>query len=408
MLMIDLKVAQDTVLGSIDPLPVKTTPLEDCDGLVTGFAIHSSEAIPPFDNTAVDGFALNSEFVESGAEEFEILGTIAAGDSGDIPISGSTTARIMTGAPMPPGADCVLMVEDSVVTERDGKSYLTFSKPPSKFDNVREAGSDIKGGQLLFPANTKLFAGHLGVLASLGIYGVRVFQRARVGILSTGSELTNDPGPLKPGQIRDSNRPTLASLVREMGAIPVDLGTIPDDPDSLREGFLKAAASCDAVLSSGGVSVGDFDYTKAILDELSNGTMTWMQIAIKPAKPFAFGHIGATPVFGLPGNPVSSAVSFELLARPAILKMMGHEKLFRTEVSAIADSDVKRRPDGKTHFLRVTARLKEDGRVHIEPKPGQSSHLLYSMANSNALAIVPDGVGYKEGDQVKTMVLRTI
>ncbi len=406
--MIELRQAQEIVLSNISSLPVKMAPLADCDGLVTVTEIYSDESIPPFDNTAVDGFALNFNAVQSGTREFEILGTIAAGDVGDIPITASSAVRIMTGAPLPPGADCVLMVEDSSVSERNGKSYLAFRKALSRYENVRESGSDIKKGQLLFAPNTELSPGHLGVLASLGIHEVSIFPRARVGVLSTGSELTNEAGPLLPGQIRDSNRPTLASLVREMGAVPIDMGTIPDDPKKLREAFLDASSRCDVILSSGGVSVGDFDYTKQILDELSDGTMSWMQIAIKPAKPFAFGLIGSTPVFGLPGNPVSSAVSFELLARPAIRKMMGHLKLFRTPVRAISEADLRRRPDEKIHFMRVTAKLESDGRVHIEPKSEQSSHLLYSMANSNALAIVPDGPGYKSGDEVETLVLREL
>lgn len=406
--MIELSEAQEIVLKSISQLPATKTPLSGCDGLVSYGAIYAGESIPPFDNTAVDGFALSFESVQAGNKEFEIVGTIAAGDPGDIPIGGSTTVRIMTGAPMPEGADCVLMVEDSVVTEKDGKSFLTFSKRPREFENVRKAGSDIVQGQLLFPSNTQLFAGHLGVLASLGISEITAFPRARVGIISTGSELTDTPGPLQHGQIRDSNRPMLFSLVKEMGAIPMDLGTIKDDRESLRDGFLKAASSCDVLLSSGGVSVGDFDYTKQILDELSNGTMSWMQIAIRPAKPFAFGHIGSTPVFGLPGNPVSSAVSFELLARPAIRKMMGHQKLFRTVVPAVAKTDIHRRADGKIHFVRVTANLEMNGKIYIDPQSGQSSHLLYSMANSNALAIVPDGTGYMAGDEVSTLILRML
>jgi len=406
--MIELKEAQQKVLESISQLPSRKIPLADCDGLVIDAAIYASESVPSFDNTAVDGFALNFESVRAGTKEFEIIGTIAAGDSGDIPVSDSTTVRIMTGAPMPESADCVLMVEDSIVTEKDGKSFLTFSKKPGEFENVRKAGSDIIQGQLLFSTNSQLFAGHLGVLASLGISEVAAFPRARVGILSTGSELADGPGPLEPGQIRDSNRPMLFSLVKEMNAVPIDLGTIRDDKESLRHGFLEAASSCDVLLSSGGVSVGDFDYTKQILDELSNGTMSWMQIAIKPAKPFAFGHIGSTPVFGLPGNPVSSAVSFELLARPAIRKMMGHRNLFRTAVPAVAETDIRRHPDGKLHFMRVTAKWGTDNRIHIEPQSGQSSHLLYSMANSNALAIIPDGNGYQAGDTVDTIILRVL
>lgn len=406
--MIELQQAQEIVLSNITQLPITIVPLAECDGLLTATEIKSAESIPPFDNTAVDGFALNFDAVASGKREFEIVGTIAAGDPGDIPLEPSTTVRIMTGAPLPAGADCVLMVEDSKVSDRSGKTYLSFDRTLSKLENVRGTGSDIRKGQLLFPANTQLFPGHLGVLASLGIHELSVFKRPRVGVISTGSELSNDSGPLLPGQIRDSNRPTLMGLVKEVGATPVDLGTVEDDPSKLRESFLQAAATCDVVLSSGGVSVGYFDYTKQILDDLSHGTMSWMQIAIKPAKPFAFGLIGSTPIFGLPGNPVSSAVSFELLARPAIKKMMGHLGVFRTPILAIADADLRRRADDKLHFLRVTAKIESDGRIHVEPQPGQSSHLLYSMSNSNALAIVPNGQGYKVGDEVETLLLRNL
>lgn len=406
--MIELTQAQKIVLDTIENFEAIETSIDQCDGLITAESLYAKESIPPFDNTAVDGFALDSAEVARGRREFQIIGTIAAGDSGDLPFEPLSAARIMTGAPMPKGADCVLMVEDSTVSEKNGKSYLSFTNSPVKKENVRDAGSDISEGQLLFPENTYLSAGHIGVLASLGIYNIKIFPRAKVAILSTGNELTNEPGPLHAGQIRDSNRPTLSSLVREMGAIPVDFGTIRDDPESLRKGFLEAASTCDAVLSSGGVSVGDFDYTKAVLDELSNGTMTWMQIAIRPAKPFAFGHIGNTPVFGLPGNPVSSMVSFELLARPAIKKMMGFKELFRTPTLAICTRPLRRKPDGKTHFMRVTAHLEKDGRVHIEPQQGQSSHLLYSMANSNALAVVPDGNGIGEGEEVDTLILREL
>lgn len=406
--MIDLKDAQKIVLESITQLNAVEIPLSQCDGLVTATPVYATESIPPFDNTAVDGFALRHDDVAKGIREYTILGTIAAGSSITAEMPSGSTYRIMTGAPLPNPADCVLMVEDSNVDETEGVGKLRFEKTPAKFENVREAGSDIKMGQLLFEAQTKLTAGHIGVLASLGMYFVPVYPKAKVGIISTGDELSNEQGPLQPGQIRDSNRPTLSSLVREMGAEPIDFGTVKDDPGDLREVFTKAASSCDVVLSSGGVSVGDFDYTKAILDELSDGTMTWMQIAIRPAKPFAFGHIGTTPVFGLPGNPVSSMVSFELLARPAILKMSGSASWFRSQISAICDQPLRRKPDGKIHFMRVTAKWHEDGRLHIEPQAEQSSHLLYSMANSNALAVVPDGNGIQAGESTKVILLREI
>lgn len=403
--MISLKEAQRKVLEKITSFEAREIPLSECLNLVTSVPLYSEESIPPFDNTAVDGFALTYEAAKQRGVELEIIGTIAAGDWIDTPLTNSTTVRIMTGAPVPPGTDCVLMVEDSRVTEKDGKNYLSFDKELKKQENIREAGSDIEKGQLLFPAYTQLSPGHIGVLASLGYEKVHAFRKATVAILSTGNELTNESGPLPPGQIRDSNRPTLSCIVSQMGAIPIDFGTIRDDPESLRQAFKQAADRCDVVLSSGGVSVGDFDYTKSVLDELSNGTMSWMQIAIRPAKPFAFGFIGGVPVFGLPGNPVSSMVSFELLARPAIRKMMGHQSLHRKSINAIAKNALKRKPDGKIHFMRVTAELNPDGRVYIEPQVGQSSHLLYSMANSNALAVVPDGPGVAAGEEVEALIL---
>ena len=195
------------------------------------------------------------------------------------------------------------------------------------------------------------------MLASLGFVRVPVYPRARVGVISTGDELVEGGGPLAPGQIRESNREMLLALVEQANCIPVDLGLARDDKDEIADVFSRGAAECDALISSGGVSMGDFDLVKVVLDEI--GDMRWMQIAIKPAKPFAFGLVGErrTPVFGLPGNPVSSLVSFELFARPALRQMMGHVDIDRPRVTAIADADLRRGPDGKTHYLRVTGKF---------------------------------------------------
>jgi molybdenum cofactor synthesis domain-containing protein len=221
-------------------------------------------------------------------------------------------------------------------------------------------------------------------------------------VLSTGDELVTAPAPLAFGQIRDSNRPMLLAAVADGGFEAVNLGTVPDDESVLSSTLSKAAAECDAICTSGGVSVGDFDLMKKVLDDL--GDMRWMQIAIRPAKPFAFGLVDGTPVFGLPGNPVSSLVSFELFARPALRSMMGHPRLDRPRYEAVADADLRRRPDGKTHFLRVALGYR-DGGFHATPVGGQGSHQLAATAAANALAELPDGDGIAAGERVTVIPL---
>ena len=264
-------------------------------------------------------------------------------------------------------------------------------------------GEDVRAGQVLFEAGTELGPGHLGVLASVGAETVEVVPPPRVGVLSTGDELVAGSGALRPGQIRDSNRPMLLALVSQAGFVPVDLGTAPDDEAAITAAIERAVAECDAILTSGGVSVGDFDYVKTVLDRL--GDMHWWQVAVKPAKPLAFGTVRGTPVFGLPGNPVSSLVSFELFARPALRRMAGHRELFRPEVPAIADEPLRRRPDGKLHLVRVVATTDGEGRVHVRSSGGQGSHLLRAMALANALVLLPDGDGVHTGATVKAMLL---
>jgi molybdenum cofactor synthesis domain-containing protein len=244
------------------------------------------------------------------------------------------------------------------------------------------------------------------VLASIGIVEVPVVRRARVGVLSTGDELVEGGAPLAPGQIRESNKAMLLGLVEQAGAEPVDLGLVRDDEVAMTDVLERAVATCDVVLTSGGVSMGDFDLIKVVLDRM--GDMRWMQIAIKPAKPFAFGLLGperSLPVFGLPGNPVSSMVSFELLARPALRAMMGHPEPGRPEVVAVADGPLTRRPDGKVHFSRVQATYRSDGRVHVRAAHAQGSHQLAATASANALARLADGPGVPAGAEVPVLLL---
>jgi molybdenum cofactor synthesis domain-containing protein len=270
-------------------------------------------------------------------------------------------------------------------------------------NHVRGVGEDVQPGDEVFPAGTLLEAGHLGVLASIGVFEVVAHRRPRVGVLSTGDELVEGPGPLRPGQIRDSNRRTLLAMLDEAGFEGVDLGLARDDESAIAAAFARGVESCDAVLSSGGVSMGDFDYVKVVLDRI--GDMRWMQIAIKPAKPFAFGLVDGVPIFGLPGNPVSSMVSFELLAKPALRAMAGRRDPGPSIVRARSEDSLSHPPDGKTHFVRVSAFPGADGVWCVSRSGGQGSHQLTAMARADALAVVPDGVDIEPGDYIDILVL---
>ncbi len=403
-MMIPLSEAQNHVLERVSNLRAMAVPLDECLDLCTSAAIVAEEAIPPFDNTAVDGFAIRTSDLEAdpaGTVRLRVAGTVAAGDPPSEIAAPKTALRIMTGAVIPRRADAVVMVED-VIVEGD---YITFSSPVSPGDNIRRQGSDITPGSLLFPERTVLRAAHLGVLASVGYAKVPVYRRARVGVISTGSELVDTGRPLNPGEIRDSNRHSLMAILSGAGVEVIDLGVIADDPEALRKAFVSSAADLDAIVTSGGVSVGDFDYTKAVLSEVSGGQMRWMQIAIRPAKPFAFGTIGTTPVFGLPGNPVSAMVSFELFVRPAIKKMHGYLDLHAPSLAATATNGYRRHRDGKTHFVRSLLEVDESGSLQVTSLDKQGSHMLHEMSRSNALAITPDGDGFDAGDRVMVMQL---
>jgi molybdenum cofactor synthesis domain-containing protein len=309
----------------------------------------------------------------------------------------------MTGAVIPQGADAIVIVEQT--EQLDGGRRVRIDATAQPGDHVRRAGDDIQPGTVVIEAGTQLTAAHLGVLASLGVIEVTAVPRLRVGVLSTGDELVEGAVPLRPGQLRDSNRHALLPMLAEAGCDAIDLGLVRDDRAAITEAIERAVESCDALLTSGGVSMGDFDEVKAVLSERADD-MRWMQIAIRPAKPFAFGTLDGTPVFGLPGNPVSSIISFELLARPALRKMMGRAdgELDRPRLKAVADTDIRRRPDGRTHFARV-AIVVDAGRLHARAISGQGSHQLAAMASANALAVLPDGDGVPVGDEVEVIPL---
>jgi molybdenum cofactor synthesis domain-containing protein len=398
--LIPLDEARSYVLERCVPLPATHHALADARGLVVAETVSAGDAVPPFDNTAMDGFAVRAADTFGAPRSLRLVGTLAAGRAWEEPLQAGEALRIMTGAPMPPGADAVVMVERTTVSDDDAEVVVEVEVESG--NHVRRAGEDLAVGDVAVEVGSELTPGRLGLLATVGRDRVTAVPRARVGVFSTGDELVDAGVPLEPGQIRDSNRVALVALVAEMGAEPVDLGRLPDDEAAIEAGISTGAGSCDALLSTGGVSMGDFDYVKVVLDRI--GDIRWMQIAIKPAKPLAFGTVGSVPVFGLPGNPLSSMVSFELFARPALLRMMGHTQVERTSITSTCGEPLRRRPDGKTHFVRVVHRPGSDGGV-VSSAGGQGSHQLSAMAAANALAIVPDGDGPVAGDRVEVMLL---
>lgn len=402
--MIPLASATSRILASVERLHPRAIPLDDALGCITSVPLRADASVPPFANTAMDGFAVRAaDTAGAPGVRLRIVATLPAGrDPEGLYVGPGEAIRIMTGAPIPAGADAVVMVERTRV---DGDHVIVDIEVPEG-NHIRPAGEDLAPGQEVFPAFTTLTAGHLGVLASLGLRKVPVFPRARVGVLSTGDELVDGPDELRPGQIRDSNRHTLLALLRDAGCEPLDLGLVRDDLDAVRTAITAALESCDALVTSGGVSMGDFDEVKKVLVELGASEDAWMQVAIKPAKPLAFAVIGGKPVFGLPGNPASSMVSFELFARPALRSMMGDPSPKRERIVAVADEPLHRHPDGKLHLVRVVASFSgEDGRLHVRSAGGQGSNLLRSMAIANALAFVPDGDGIEAGGDVPTLLL---
>ena len=411
--MTPLEDAQQFVLGQCPPKPPVEVDRRDAAGLVLASPVVSTEIVPPFDNTAVDGYAVRAADVATAGEtpvDLIVIGEIAAGAAPDRPLGSGEVIRIMTGAPLPEGCDAVVMVEDSerLGTDDDGVERVRLSATVPVGAAVRGAGDDVQVGDEMFPAGVRITPAIEAVLASVNARTVSAYPRLRVAVLSTGDELIDDGSPLEIGQIRESNKTMLAGMLAEAGCDVLDLGVVRDDEAELERVLRDAAVECDAIVSSGGVSMGDYDVVKAVLGRIAD--MTWMQMAIKPAKPFAFGTLArddgtAVPIFGLPGNPVSSLVSFELMARPALRRMMGHTRLTRTSVVAVADVDFSRSPDGKAHFARVNGQFGDDGRYHVRPVRAQGSHQLAATASADAMAVLPDGDGVPAGADVAVLLL---
>jgi molybdopterin molybdotransferase len=408
--VIPLADVQTAIFGAVARLEPVEVDLRDALGLVLAEQVIAPEAVPPFPNTAMDGYAVRAADTK-GADEgspvrLRVVGELAAGHAPTVAVGDGEAIRIMTGAPMPDGADAIVMVERTERADDDGV-LVTLAVEPGL--HVRRAGGDLEAGDVVFVPGTVLTPARVGVLATVGARRVRAYPKARVGVLSTGDELVEE-GPLAPGKIRDSNRPMLLAQLADVGAEPVDLGTAHDDADVMTRTLADAIARCDAVLTSGGVSVGDFDYVSDALERLARddasgaSRVDWYQVAIKPAKPLCIAMIDGTPVFGLPGNPVSSFVSFELFARPALRMMMGNPQPFRREVTATAAVPLRRRVDGKLHLDRVVVDV-VDGAYVATGVRSQESNALAASAAANGLALLPDGDGADAGDPVTVMLL---
>jgi len=407
MPLLPLEEAQAHVLDRVSALAPVPVALAEARGLLLTEDVVAAEAVPPFANTAMDGYAVVAADTERAGPGrapvcLPVVAEVAAGHPAPRPLRPGEAMRIFTGAPVPEGADAIVMVER---TERlDDGATVAIGAASAPGDHIRPAGDDVNVGDTVLRAGEQLTAGHLGVLATIGVTTVRAHPRPRVGVLSTGDELVAGGGPLGPGQIRESNGRTLLALLEEDGFDAVDLGLVADDEAAITGAIESGAASCDAVLTSGGVSMGDIDLVKVVLDRI--GDMRWMQIAIRPAKPFAFGVVGGAPVFGLPGNPVSSMVSYELLARPALRRLAGQPegRWHRPAVAAVAAEALSRHPDGKLHLARVVGERDAAGVLHVRSAGGQGSHHLTAMARAHGLALVPDGDGLAAEDPVQVLL----
>ncbi|MGH2386255.1 MAG: molybdopterin molybdotransferase MoeA, partial [Candidatus Limnocylindria bacterium] len=380
MLMVDE--ALDRLLADLRLTDVERVALADGPGRVPAAPpVVASIDVPPFANSAMDGFALR--FADGDAPR-RVVGESRAGGPLAPAVETGTAVRIMTGAPMPDGADTVVPIEEA--TERDGMVVVEVA--PSSGTHVRRAGLDIGGGQPVPLPRVPLSPSAIGLLAAMGQANVNVHRRPRVAILSTGDELCDVGAPLGHGQIYDANAPALAAAVAEAGGEPVVLARAPDDPEAIRATVQSAVESADLFIASGGVSVGEHDHVRGVIERL--GTLDFWRIAVQPGKPLAFGRIGEVPVIGLPGNPVSALVTFEVFARPMLRAMLGLAGDGRLRVSARVTEAIGKDP-ARRAYLRVRIERGEDGYMAASAG-GQGSSQLLPLASANALLVVPEGI----------------
>ena len=392
--------ARDTILSSLRPLGDETVGLRDAVGRVLACEVRSECWVPPLDNSAMDGFAVRVEDVRRVPAQLEVVEELPAGARSERKLGPGEAARILTGAPIPEGAEAVVMQEHA---ERQGRRVVVL-RAVEPGENIRRAGLDVQPGTAVASAGAVLRPADIGMLAAIGRTTVAVTQRPRVAILATGDELVEPDRLRDDGRIASSNSYALQAALLEIGAEPVYLGIAADRPEAIAD-RLQRALACDVVVSTGGVSVGDRDWIKSVLAGLG-GTMKLWRVRMKPGAPLAFAVLQDRPVFGLPGNPVSALVTFEQFVRPAVLRLMRHPKVFRPVTRAILAEDYHK-PAGRIHFVRV-ALQERDGQRYALPTGDQSSAVLLSMLRADALAILPQEVTrVAAGSEVPVQLIRS-
>ncbi|MFC1978684.1 gephyrin-like molybdotransferase Glp [Chloroflexota bacterium] len=412
--MIPIEDALEKILSYVDALQVEEKPILDSMGQVLCEDVYSDINVPPLDNSAMDGYAVQSASTGGASQSnpvmLKVIGEVAAGFISDKVVTPGTAIRIMTGAPIPESADTVVQFEntDEQTRSSSGKSLdeisVLYETPPDF--NIRHAGEDIKKGDLVLKKGIVIRPQEVGLLASLGRAIVTVIRRPVVAVLATGDELVNVGEPLPAGKIYNSNTFSMASQVQRYGGIPKILGIAADNIDALWA-KISEGLNADMLITSAGVSMGDYDVVKDVL--VAHGQIAFWTVRMKPGKPLAFGTLNSgdgrkVPHLGLPGNPVSSMVSFEQFARPAILKMLGKKNLVKPTVSAISESKVKNK-DGRRIFTRVF--LRKEGEEYYANSVGpQGSGILTSMGQANGLMITPEDTEYTDvGDRVEVQML---
>ncbi len=400
--MISVEEALDKILSRIEPLGFEKVSILEALGRVIGEDIYASRDLPPLDNSGMDGYAVRSEDVRNvdrnHPARLEVIEDLPAGFISTKTLKKGEAIRIMTGAPIPKGADAVIPVEDTMKED----PFVAIFRSVLTGENIRRAGEDVKQGERVISSGGVIRPADVGMLASMRRSFVSVHQRPVVAILCTGEELVDVDGSLDHGKIVSSNSYTLAAQVKDCGAIPLQLGLARDRKGEIKEKLIQGFRA-DVLISSAGVSVGDYDFVKDVLNDLGMETIFW-KVAMKPGKPLAFGMINRKPVYGLPGNPVSSMVSFEQFVRPSLLKMMGHHQIFRPVIEAILKEDIHKEP-GIRHFVRASV-IFEGDRYYVTVAGSQGSGILRSMVKANGLAIIPeDREMVRAGEKVKVQLL---
>ena len=400
--MIALEEALSRILDAIQPIGLEKIHILDALGRVIGEDIVAPRNLPPKDNSAMDGYALRWSDTGGATREnpaiLEVIEDIPAGSIPRKAVGQRQAARIMTGAPIPEGADAVMRMED---TEKDGRKVRIFAEAAEGQD-IRRAGEDVTRGEKVITRGDIIRPAEIGMLAALGRSFIPVYQRPLVAVLATGDELVDVDETPSPWQIVSSNSYAIAAQILECGAIPLQIGIAKDTREDLTA-KLASAMRADLIISSGGVSVGDYDLVKDIMKEVGNRMQFW-QVAMRPGKPLAFGALNDVPLFGLPGNPVSSMVSFEQFVRPSLLKMMGHRNLFRRTIAAELRDEVRKKK-GVRHFIRARVTF-EAGRYFAVTTGEQGSGILKSMVQANGLIVLPEDVtSVRVGDTVMVQLI---